>query len=380
MPSKAPGDFGPQLLLREAVARRNLTRMAAKARRVGVDFRPHFKTHQSAPIGEWYRAAGVDRITVSSVPMAQYFAAAGWDDILVAIPVDLRATAAIAELSRKIRFHVLVDHADAIAGLESAVGDDLRVWLEVDVGDGRTGVRWDDALHLRELARKIEFSPNLHFAGLLAHAGHAYAARGAEAIRAVHQSSMEALAEAKNTLTTAEIPVRAVSTGDTPTCSLADSFPGITEIRPGNFIFYDLMQAQIGACTNDDIAVALKVPVIGRYPRRNEFVVHGGAVYLSKDALTAEQTGRFFGRVARLTAAGWGPVMGDTWVRALSQEHAVIRTTPEQLAAIAVGDPLAILPVHSCLTADIMGQYVLTDGPRAGTIMPTWRQPAVLER
>jgi D-serine deaminase-like pyridoxal phosphate-dependent protein len=149
-----------------------------------------------------------------------------------------------------------------------------------------------------------------------------------------------------------------ISIGDTPTCSVVDEFYRIHEVRCGNFVFYDVMQLFLGSCKEEDISAAVACPVIARYPRRNEIAVFGGAVHLSKDYVTGEKGQKIYGLPAlpAKNGTGWGPVIKDTYVSSVSQEHGIIKTTREFLRQVKVGDILMILPVHSCLTANLAKQ------------------------
>ena len=157
-----------------------------------------------------------------------------------------------------------------------------------------------------------------------------------------------------------------LSVGDTPACSVLDDFTGVDELRPGNFVFYDLMQLRGGACTVDDVAVAVACPVVGIHPERNELVLYGGAIHLAKDHLVRPDGSPDFGAVALLTDQGWGAPLAGAWLRSLSQEHGILRATPETFAAVfgglQVGDLVAVIPVHSCLTADLLKRYLTLDG------------------
>jgi D-serine deaminase-like pyridoxal phosphate-dependent protein len=145
-----------------------------------------------------------------------------------------------------------------------------------------------------------------------------------------------------------------ISVGDTPTCSLAEEFPGVSEIRPGNFVFYDLMQWQLGSCTEQDIAVAVAVPVVAVYPERRQVVVHGGAVHFSKESLSLPHQPPIFGLAAFPTETGWGTLRQDFYLQSLSQEHGIVQVPEELLPDIHIGDLLLIVPVHSCLTVNLM--------------------------
>ncbi len=152
-------------------------------------------------------------------------------------------------------------------------------------------------------------------------------------------------------------PELELSVGDTPTCSQASDLGLADEIRPGNFVYYDLMQVQIGSCTADQIAVAMACPVVAKHEDRREVVVHGGAVHFSKDRI--EESGRpIYGRPVEDRGDLWGAIIEGGWVRKLSQDHGIVRLPKEKLERTHVGDLLKILPVHSCLTADLMERQV----------------------
>ncbi|MGB4820503.1 MAG: alanine racemase, partial [Saprospiraceae bacterium] len=155
-----------------------------------------------------------------------------------------------------------------------------------------------------------------------------------------------------------------ISIGDTPSCSVVNDFTGVDEIRPGNFVFYDMMQYKLGSCTLKDIAVVLACPVVAKHSERNEIVIYGGAIHLSKEYLTDEQGNRNFGWIVKLKPNEWSEPVSDSYVKALSQEHGIIRTTNEFISELKIGDIVGILPVHSCLAANQMKEYLTTENKR----------------
>lgn len=353
----------PTLVVNAQRAQANISRVAARVGSAGVALRPHFKTPQSAEASAWYRAAGVHKITCSSVEMAVYFAAHGWDDILIAFPVNLRELPRLNALAATIRLGLLVDQAARLDLLSAGLQHPVDVWVEVDCGQGRTGVHWTQPAQAAEVAQRVQAYPNLRLQGLLSHAGHTYQARSEAEIIQIHQAALDRIAPMMAALSDAGLHGMRLSFGDTPGCSVATDFGGASELRPGNFVFYDLMMVQIGACREDQIAAALACPVVGVYPDREEVAVHGGAVHLSKDFLVEQVDGQalqHFGRIAFPTADGWGPSIPGAYVRGLSQEHGMLKVPGLAQLPIAVGDLLMVLPVHSCLTADLMqGWYDL---------------------
>lgn len=362
----------PTLLLDPVRVARNIQRMAARATAAGVTLRPHFKTHQSWAVAEWCKAAGIQKATVSSLRMATYFADAGWDDITVAFPVNVREVDAINALAARIQLQLLVEHPDAIAAFAERLTHPVRIFIKVDTGYHRAGILYKNLSEIRRLAAAIDAAPHMTMAGVLHHAGHSYQARGKTQVMEVHRESLANMAEVVSALQDT-YPDLEVSVGDTPTCSVADSFGVATEIRPGNFVFYDLMMVQIGACSYDDIGVAMACPVVSKYPDRGEVMIYGGGVHFSKDTLVAGQGQVIYGQVVMDDGAlGWGAVEQGVTLRRLSQEHGVLSAPRDWIDRIAVGDLVKVLPVHSCMTADVMKQYVNTVSGERIDMMRLW--------
>jgi D-serine deaminase-like pyridoxal phosphate-dependent protein len=348
-------------LLDEEICRANITRIAKKAAAQSVSLRPHFKTHQSATVAAWYRAAGVHQCTVSSVAMAEYFAHHDWHDITVAFPVNPLEASVINELAARIHLHICAVNTAGLQLLGQHLQHSVSVWIELDTGYHRTGVHPDDDATIRALLEEIERQPRFRFQGFLAHAGHTYQCRSAQAVRATFQTA-EAQLAAVGARYRGRLPELKLSTGDTPGCSLAESFGSVNEIRPGNLVFYDLTQEAIGSCTRTQIALALACPVVAIYPDREEVYVHGGSVHLSKDSLTTTDGTATFGQPVQLTDRSWQFQWPGSFVKSLSQEHGKIHMPREHLRALRVGDVIGIVPVHACLAADAMRKYVSTSG------------------
>jgi D-serine deaminase-like pyridoxal phosphate-dependent protein len=223
----------------------------------------------------------------------------------------------------------------------------------------------DDHARLLELARAAR-GPRLNFRGLLTHAGHTYHPAG-ESIMALYRRAVDGMLRAQAALRREGFSRVELSYGDTPSCTLVEDFSGLDEIRPGNFIFYDLTQHSLGVCPEDAIAVALACPVVAKHAEGDLFrlVLYGGAVHLSKETLEAAG-GRSYGGLAPLRAEGWGSLLPGARLYALSQEHGLAVVSPQQFAEIQVGDLLAVVPVHSCLAVDLHHHYLTLDGRSIG--------------
>ena len=152
-----------------------------------------------------------------------------------------------------------------------------------------------------------------------------------------------------------QFPNLMLSYGDTPSCSMAEHCDGLDEIRPGNFVYYDVMQYHLGSCRLEDIAVAVACPVVAIHPERSEMVVYGGAVHLSKEFIDAENDFQLYGYLVHFDKDfRWGKPVNGAYVGSLSQEHGVIQLPERELMTFHPGDLVGILPVHSCLTANLL--------------------------
>jgi D-serine deaminase-like pyridoxal phosphate-dependent protein len=367
----------PTLVLDEAKVRRNIERMVDKARRSQVTLRPHCKTHQSAAIAGWFRDAGIDRITVSSLDMAAYFASHGWRDITVAFPCNVAQVDLLQKLSHEVDLGIVVDSVDTVSILARTLTRPVRVWIKIDVGYGRAGVHWADMDSMENIVRRLEPVTALQLTGVLTHAGHAYAASSHKHLQEISRSSLRRLRSVAAVVEDRADIRCLLSVGDTPTLGALDDVRGIDEIRPGNFVFHDIMQLTLGSCDVDDIAVAVAAPVVARYPHRREVLVHGGAAHLSKDFLEppavqrlpglAAQQERLFGVVvdAPRDATGWGAsIRPDAVLSRVSQEHGILKVDGPFWEQCRIGSPVYLLPVHSCLTADLYPAYMSLSGKR----------------
>ena len=205
----------PTLLLDEAKVRRNIQRMSEKAEQAGVKLRPHFKTHQSAEIGRWFKEAGVTAVTVSSPDMGAIFVEDGWEDVLVAFPANLRQIGLINQLAKQTNLGLLLLDKQTAVSLNDQLEQPVNVWIEMDAGYGRSGVPWQNQTELNDLATTITQCDKLNLRGLLTHAGNSYAQTSTEAIIELNHETVRRMNVARNGLREIEIDIE-VSIGDTP--------------------------------------------------------------------------------------------------------------------------------------------------------------------
>lgn len=351
----------PTLLLDKEQCIANVKMMLAKAQRSNVKFRPHFKTHQSAQVGEWIRDLGVDAITVSSVKMMKFFVDNDWTDITVAFPMNVHEAVVINRVPTSTTVNLTVLSAEVVKALDARLTRPVELFIKIDTGYNRTGIKAEDKTAIDQVLAAIDTGKNVSFRGFLAHAGHSYKAKSDTEVADIHNTTMHLMRELKEQYVS-RYPNLELSIGDTPTCSVMDDFSGMTEIRPGNFVFYDAMMHHNNFCTFEEIAVCMAVPVVAVHPDQLKVIFHGGGVHFSKDVLQDENGNPMFGHVVQIDKDGWSTPLKGWRVAALSQEHGtLVADSAETLSQIQIGDFVGIIPVHSCLTADAMKGYYTLD-------------------
>lgn len=361
----------PTLLIDEDKARKNLAFLNGKILSQGVQFRPHFKTHQSAEIGEWFRNIGINKITVASVDMAVYFAVHGWDDIFIAFPVNILQIEEIAKLSMKIKLSLLFEDPISVIYLDKYLSNPISGWIKIDTGLNRCGLQSNQFEKILETAKIIESSKNIKLNGLMTHAGHTYQYKTVGEVTSIYDQSVETLFEIRDQLNQHGFSNIKFSVGDTPSSKLVKNFKEVDEIRPGNFLFYDVQQYQAGVCKLDELAVAVVCPVVAIHSEKNELVLYGGAIHLSKDTHTWGSNQNAYGLVTTpaKNGRGWDDQKTIGFIRSISQEHG-IAVIPEGVPEeIKPGSLVCVFPAHSCLTVQAMGKYTNFDGETIHTML-----------
>lgn len=350
----------PTLLLDEKICRANLKRMADKAARHDMKLVPHFKTAQSHQIGVWAKEYGIKAVTASSIKLAEYLCGQGWENIHIAFPFNPLEIPRLNKIAAHQSISVQLINATTAQMLVDQLENKVGFFIEIDAGYGRTGVEVTDFGLIEEILRIASHSDKLSFKGFYIHAGHSYYMPD---IPALYEQTRNALSMLKHKYIS-EYPNLVTRTGDTPGCAVMEDFGDIDEMGPGNFVFYDLMQSTLGGCDKTDIAVAMAVPVVDIKKDRKEILIHGGGVHFAKDVLIDDDGNKNFGEVVLLNESGWTIPAHRSYLKSISQEHGIIKASDELLATVKVGDLLGILPIHSCMTADCMGEYLTLDGKK----------------
>lgn len=349
----------PTLLLDEKKCKQNIENMISRANQFNCNLRPHFKTHQSLIVGNWFRDLGITQCAVSSLEMAKYFFNGGWTDITVAFPLNILEHTIVNDLAGKIKLNLCVESLETVKALNDFLKHPVGIFLKIDAGYHRTGLDAENYAEIESILKALESNHLITIKGFLQHAGHTYGAKGKAEIDQIHAYTTEKMIKLKDHFKK-QYPDIIISNGDTPTCSVSENFEHIEEMRPGNFVFYDVMQAEIGSCQYDDIAVAMACPAVAKHADRNEVIIYGGAVHFSKDRI--ERDGKtIYGLIAEEKENGWGNPISGWYVKKLSQEHGTIHVPDEAFDQIKIGDLLYIFPIHSCLTANLMSKYYTLD-------------------
>jgi D-serine deaminase-like pyridoxal phosphate-dependent protein len=346
----------PCLILDRRILERNLKRMSDAVRRNGVALRPHLKTAKSADVARMATRGEAGGITVSTLAEAEYFAKHGFRDILVAAaqsPTKLDRAAALVDDG--VKLGLITDDLEGAKTIARHPGS-FRVLIELDSGDRRAGVSVESEI-LIDIARALEGKLD----GVMTHAGHSYGCRTIECIKEIAAHERDTVVQAATRLRDAGFSCDVVSVGSTPTMTHADNLDGVTEARPGVYMFQDLLQAEIESCGKEDIALTVLASVIGRNVKENRFLVDAGALALSKDRstqVTPHDAG--YGEVWDLECRA---INGDCHIDRAWQEHgSAVSGSPLPFDELEVGTKVRIAPNHACLTAAAHDRYYVIDG------------------
>nr|WP_033415310.1 DSD1 family PLP-dependent enzyme [Streptomyces canus] len=343
---------------------RNVERLAARAERLGVTLRPHVKTAKSLDVAALLHAGDpACPVTVSTLAEAEAFADGGYTDITYAVGIDPhKLPRVVALLRRGVTLRVLLDSAEQaefVAEASRRAGLRVPTQIEIDC-DGHRGGLTPDAPGLPEIGRILHEAGCLD--GVLTHAGESYFARTADEQRLAAENERDSAVAAAERLRAAGLTVSTVSIGSTPTAHAAEDLTGVTELRAGNYVFFDLVMAGLGVCRVEDLALSVVVTVIGHRPEYGWILTDGGWMAMSRDRGTAAQAqDQGYGLVADLAG---NPIPGLV-MTAASQEHGTLTARDgTRLPELPLGTRLRILPNHACATAAQHHGYHVVDGTR----------------
>jgi len=362
----------PSLVVDKGRVAVNTAAMRTRLAGHGVNLRPHAKTAKSVEVARLALGDGTGGLTISTLAEANYFLAHGLSDMTYAVCISPGKLDAIADLMRRgADIKIITDSVD-VGNAIARHGAPFQVLIEIDCGEHRTGVAADSA-ELTAIADAVTaMTGGAEIKGVLTHAGHSYLSRNGEEAAEIAEVERLAAVAAAARLRDAGCETPIISVGSTPTATHARSMQGVTEARPGVYVFQDLFQAGIGSCGLDDLALSVLASVISRHPERGTVMIDAGGLALSKDRSTGAFDGEDdcgFGMICDMS----GTPMAGLRIAGVHQEHGEIKVTDRAVfEQLSVGAKVRVLPNHACMTAAAYGVYHIVEG--GVEVTETWER------
>lgn len=341
----------PALLVDNKKMLNNITKMQNIADTAGVKLRPHTKTHKTPDLARLQLEHGAGGIAVAKLSEAEVMAEYGFDDIQIAnIIIGSQKMDRLIKLRQKIKnLSCNVDSIQSAQELSEKFkisGGWIDVFIEINSGHNRNGTNNYNDIYL--LAKFIEQSQGLNFVGLFTHAGHVYSAKSIEEVKAIGENEGGFLVSIANKLMNQRILVTKISVGSTPTAKYCSKINGVTEIRPGNYIFYDMMQTGLGSCSIDECALTVLATVISKSEDR--IIIDAGAKSLSLER----------GIYGNKDLDSYGLIIGkeNSKITRLSEEHGIVENPSDNFY---VGEKIRIIPNHVCSVVNLFDTIFITE-------------------
>lgn len=354
----------PKLILDKGRLERNAQHFLNRASTHNLLLRPHLKTSKSADVARIGTGGRMSSVTVSTLKEAEYFASCGYKDIMYAVGITPNKFSRVKQIIETHGAEILlitddVSVAHAAIAFANTEQCPLQFLVELDCGEHRGGVP-SDSSKLQDIAHLFDESPAIRFKGVMTHAGHSYSSNCTDLVREIAETERKTAVEAAARLSHMGIHSEIISVGSTPTFLFAKTYEGLTEVRCGVYLFFDLAQYSRKVCALDEIALSVLTTVIGHNHQGRSLIVDAGAFALSKD----------IGANAFLPDAGYGYVcdsktlnrLGTLSVQTVHQEHGAI-PVPNDIwfDRLPVGSQVRILPNHACATAAAYPGYLVIE-------------------
>ncbi len=353
----------------------NTDRMLAIARDNKVLLRPHMKTAKCINVAGMATDEARPAITVSTIKEARYFAENGFHDITYGVGLSAEKIPLVAKLQESgTEMHVILDSekmAEAVTSFAEAEQTPFQVFIEIDCGSHRAGLKVDDE-RLIKIAQLIHQSAYTKLMGVFTHAGHSYHCRNKQEIEAVAEEERSCSVAAAERLRDNDLPCEVVSIGSTPSVLFCKNFDGVTEIRPGVYTFFDLFQMHMGCCGPQDLALSVIATVIGNQSDSGYVLIDAGSLALSKDISTQRfEDRKNYGHVYDYKGR---QQLGDLVVTDVDQEHGFIRSASDNPAIVLpdIGEKVRIFPNHACMMSASYDTYYVVDG--SDNIIDEWEK------
>jgi len=350
----------PQILIDKGRVEANIARVQRLANDGGLRLRPHAKTHKSPLIAKWQIAVGAVGVCCAKLGEAEVFVDAGIDDIRLPYPVNPSNAARVLALIDRARISIIVDHLDVARGWSEAMtraGRTLDVLIKVDVGFHRCGI--DPNGDPLRFIQTVASMPGLRLRGLLSHAGHGYSAGSEEQLAAIAREEAAILTGLRDRAGASGIALDELSVGATPTLRFSARERGLTELRPGNYVYFDRTQVALGAATLDDCALTVLATVVSK-PAPDRIILDSGSKTLTNDGARGISTAAGFGAVLRGDGSSPRQIDETLTIERLSEEHATVRVAGS--TRLEPGDRVRVVPNHSCVVSNLVDAVRLVEG------------------
>jgi D-serine deaminase-like pyridoxal phosphate-dependent protein len=360
----------PQVLIDRTRAMNNIARVQALATAAGQRLRPHAKTHKSPAVARWQLEAGAIGIACAKIGEAEVFADAGVTDIRLPYPVNPINAPRLLALMDRAAISIIVDHPAVARGWSDAMriaGRSLDVLIKVDVGFHRCGI--DPGGGALGFIQEVASLPGIRLRGLLSHAGHAYHAASDAELAAIAAQEAATLADLRARAAASGVALDEISVGATPTLRFSAGQPGVTELRPGNYVYFDRTQVALGAASLDDCALTVMATVVAKHAGR--IILDCGSKTLTNDQARGINASPGYGAVlaGESDALDYAREIDEALlIERLSEEHATVRVTGD--TRLEPGDRVRVIPNHSCVVSNLVDVVRLVEGDQVIETLP----------
>lgn len=359
----------PAFIVDKEKVEKNCRRMLDLAKSNGIHLRGQTKTHKTVEGGIAQTGGTKRKVVTSTLIECEMYADQGFDDILYGFPfIQSHLERVFALTERLEEFHLMVANQEACQMLEQSAPPEGKLWsvfLKVDCGNARAGVWWEDDEAV-DIVKFIQGCQNLTFQGIYAHCGNSYGAHSISEVERVRDNSVEMMVSLAGKLKEAGLECPHWGVGSTPSCSHASNrFENLTEIHPGNYVFYDNQQVGLGSCGLDDVAGKVLTRVLGHYPKRKQMLVDCGFTAITKQGIGSQAHPKMIAPVDEHQ---------DLMLSNMTQEIGFVEPiAPEgsiDFSLHPVGSLLKLIPYHSCASAACHPTYYVHDSQ--GIIQELW--------
>ena len=365
----------PCLVLDRRKLKKNIFHIKKRMENFGVNLRPHGKTAKNIDVIKMALDGQAGGITVSTLKEAEYYFNHGIIDIVYAVgiaPVKLDRIAGMIKKGANITLILdSIEQVKFVAAKGQQYGLNIPVLIELDCDGHRSGVTLDDSL-LLDIGHLLNREKGVMLNGVLTHAGESYQCKSVEEIRVLAKIERDMAVKCSEILRQNGLPCPIVSVGSTPTANFAEDLTGVTEVRAGVFMFYDLVMAGLDVCDKSDIAISVLTSIIGHQKRKGWVITDAGWMALSRDRGTASQK---VDQGSGLVCNVEGDPLNDLIVSSTNQEHGIISDRSKKEIAwesFRIGSMVRILPNHACATGAMYDRYYITDG--STEIIDVWHR------